>query len=146
MNTHQLLWKNGKIACGSVLHDKLFVDILQYGVTSCTHMGLWQTLNSYCSVAFIFIIFAIHYFCLAYVSVRLSICLGFSPSFPSTSLALSLSLSLWSEASECFNMFWIQTQSSMQQHTGACVCVRACVHSDTFFIVLALCLAEWIPT
>lgn len=30
----------GKIARGSVLHDKLFVDILQYGVTSCTHMGL----------------------------------------------------------------------------------------------------------
>lgn len=84
----------GKIARGSVLHDKLFVDILQYGVTSCTHMGLWQILHSYCSVALIFIISAIHYFCLAYVSVRLSICLGFSPSFPSTSLSLSLSLSV----------------------------------------------------
>ena len=51
-------------------------------------------------------------------------------------LSLSRSLSLWSEASECFNMFWILTQSSMQQHTGTrvclcmCQCVCVCVHTQ----------------
>lgn len=39
------------------------------------------------------------------------------------SLSRCLLLSLTSEASECFNVFWIHTQSSMQQHTGPCVCL-----------------------
>lgn len=103
------------------LNDSHITNCLQPSftvITSSSHMGALN-FHPCCSLTFIFIFSVVHYFSV-HMSVWLSICLSFWPSFPSPSIHLSRLLS-GCEASECINMFWIQAQSSVCRHTAKCV-------------------------
>lgn len=92
-------------------------------------MGLWQIFHSYCSLVIL----------PAYVSVRVSICLGLCPSSPSTSISLfffscSLSPARPLNALTCTE-FRLSRAYSCTQLAHVCLCVQRDTHTH---IVVAL--------